>query len=194
VITPDITPSSARQVFQFEPNECVVGCIGAIRPYKNVPLLISCFRAIKDPTASLIIAGKCAIESHLAEIKAAIGDDPRIQTKFEILTDAEMQLFTMACDLIVLPYKDILNSGSLLYALSCNRRVLAPKLGSLPELQRDVGADWVNLYEGEFDQAVLENGLVWARSADLGNPNLADYEWNRIGEQTMEAYKSALAR
>src|SRR3546814_10110494 len=57
-------------------------------------------------------------------------------------------LITDEADAVVLPYRDIVNSGSALLALSRFRPVIAPRLGSLIELQGQVGEDWLWLYDG----------------------------------------------
>ena len=54
------------------------------------------------------------------------------------------------CDGIVLPYKRIPNSGAVIHALSRYRPVLAPRLGSLMEVQEEVGSEWLGLYDGEL--------------------------------------------
>ena len=68
-----------------------------------------------------------------------------------------------AADVIALPYRAILNSGSALYALSVGRPVIAPQLGSLPELAAEAGTDWVEFYEGEFSAEKLRSALGEAK-------------------------------
>ena len=55
-----------------------------------------------------------------------------------------------ANDAVVLPYRNILNSGVALHSLARNKPILAPRTGSLPELQQTVGGDWVHLFDGDI--------------------------------------------
>ena len=55
-------------------------------------------------------------------------------------------MFFSAADLVVLPFSDIMHSGSAILALSFNKPVLVPARGALPELQTRVGAAWVQTY------------------------------------------------
>jgi beta-1,4-mannosyltransferase len=83
-----------------------------------------------------------------------------------------------------LPYRSVLNSGAMLFALSRNRPVLAPNIGSLPELRETVGPDWVYLYEGEFNQSVLNDFIAWMRKTKRGDMAPLDYySWSRIGQE-----------
>ena len=45
------------------------------------------------------------------------------------IPDAELQVWLRAADVVVLPFRDILTSGSAILALSFGRAVVAPALG-----------------------------------------------------------------
>ena len=64
----------------------------------------------------------------------------------------------------MLPFSDIMHSGSAMLALSFNRPVLVPARGSLPELQMRVGSEWVRTYDGELTAAILKDAAAWAKS------------------------------
>ena len=51
-----------------------------------------------------------------------------------LVPDEELQLYFNACDLVALPFRQVLNSGSLLLAMSFGCPVVAPRLGSIPEV------------------------------------------------------------
>ena len=55
----------------------------------------------------------------------------------------------------MLPFSDIMHSGSAILALSFNKPVLVPARGSLPELQALVGTDWVRTYVGELTPEIF---------------------------------------
>ena len=104
--------------------------------------------ACKDPS----------LEFKLREL--ADGDD-RISLEIheEVVPDEELEAVIDAHDAAVLPYRNILNSGSALHALSRNKPVLAPRMGSLPELLATVGPEWVHLFDGEINSEAIEQFL-----------------------------------
>lgn len=66
----------------------------------------------------------------------------------ELVPQNDLEAALDLSDGVVLPYRKILNSGAALFALSRNRPVMAPRLGTLPELKDEIGRDWVHLYAG----------------------------------------------
>jgi len=94
-----------------------------------------------------------------------------------------------AADLVVLPYLDILNSGSAIWALSFGRPVLLPNRGAMPELAESVGSDWVRLFDGPLDEHQLADALNWARRPRPEPlPALDSLDPERVVEAHLEAY------
>jgi beta-1,4-mannosyltransferase len=92
--------------------------------------------------------------------------------------------------LVVLPYREILNSGSALLALSFDRPILVPLRGTLGELQSQVGADWVRAYTGELTTAHIEDAMQWAlHTPRSGQAPLQALDWQELAQQTIRAYK-----
>ena len=73
------------------------------------------------------------------------------------ISDEETQIYLRASDLVVLPYRDILNSGSALLALSFDRPVWLPEGNLADDLRDVVGEAWV--YSGELTPNNLLNAL-----------------------------------
>jgi beta-1,4-mannosyltransferase len=97
-------------------------------------------------------------------------------------------------DLIVLPFRKTLNSGSALMAMNFGKHVVLPAIGSMLSLQRDVGMDAVTLFEGSFDATILRTAIDRVRTNNFVAPNLAEYEWPRLGAQMTEYYRQLAAR
>jgi len=76
------------------------------------------------------------------------------------IDDAELQFFIRAADAVVLPFRDVLTSGSAILALSFGRPVVAPRIGNLVEI---VNEEMGILYAVE-DQNGLVNGMRSALS------------------------------
>jgi beta-1,4-mannosyltransferase len=86
--------------------------------------------------------------------------------------------------LVVLPYERVLNSGAVFHALSRGRPVLAPALGSLPEVAADVGPQWLRLYQPPLRSRHLTEALAWAGEARPSDSSaLARYRWETVGPE-----------
>lgn len=166
---------------------------GNIRPYKNVPLLIEAFRALPRPDVQLVIAGHPGPMLQLEELKNLAAGDARIHLWPEFVPDEKVPLYVGACDVVVLPFQSILNSGSVFLALSFNRAVLAPRLGSLPEIQSHVGARWVNLYDGPLTPEHLLQTMSAEGIGEHETADLSAYDWDSIGLQTLAFYRGGSA-
>jgi GT2 family glycosyltransferase len=69
------------------------------------------------------------------------------------IPDEELQWFFNLSDTVVLPYKTVLTSGSVLNALSFSRPVIAPEMGMLPEVITNGENGW--LYDPEDSRALF---------------------------------------
>jgi len=111
------------------------------------------------------------------------------------LSDADIERAVDAADGIVLPYQAILNSGAAIFALSRGRPVLAPRTGSLPELQEMVGANWLQLYDGAIDARIVSDFATWLRGRPpLGMPDLTALSWDRVGGDVDRLLEAVIAR
>ena len=100
-----------------------------------------------------------------------------------------------AADLVVLPFREIMNSGSAVLALSFDRPVLVPEMGSMPELQTRVGAEWVRTYQGELNATELTKAIRWAHDWQRpAKPDLSDFDWSNIARETVAAFKQLTER
>ncbi|WP_116809840.1 glycosyltransferase family 4 protein [Steroidobacter cummioxidans] len=161
---------------------------GNIRPYKNVPLLIEAFRQLPRQDVQLVIAGQPGHMIRTDELQKLVADDRRIRLSLEFVPDDKVPLYVGAADVVVLPFEDILNSGSVFLALSFNRAVLAPNLGALPEIQSHVGARWVTLFSGQLTSEHLLQAMDDACLDEGQTADLSAYDWDAIGQRTLELY------
>jgi glycosyltransferase involved in cell wall biosynthesis len=175
-------PSGAKVFLSF----------GQIRDYKNIPTLIRVFRRTKDKDMVLCIAGRPNPQSLSEELQREAAGDSRIRLHMQTIPKERVQFLFRAADLVVLPYRDILNSGSALLALSFNRPILVPARGAMGELQASVGMDWVRTYQGNLDDNELTQALTWATAPRPKEAPLDDLEWTRIAGQTLKAYAEIL--
>jgi beta-1,4-mannosyltransferase len=190
-----ITSENARQCFGFTQQHTVFLFLGQIRPYKGVLHLIRAFRELDDARARLVIAGKPMGQAIADEVELLCSEDRRIQTRLAFIPDGEIQAHMNAADVVTLPYRDVLNSGGVLLAMSFGKAVIAPRLGCIPEVLDDLGA---LLYEPDSENGLL-HALRQALEADLaamGRHNLErarQLAWQDIAEKTYQVYRRCLA-
>jgi len=188
-----ITRSEAREKLGVAQSNRVFASVGQLRPYKNIPILVRAFRGLDRPDAALLISGNPISPEIEGEIRSAAGEDARIRLFLGWIEDEDLQLYFKAADLLVFPYRDILNSGSALLGLSFDRPVLVPRLGAMAELQKFVGSNWVRTYEGDLNAATLGDAIDWALTEKRGqHAPLSDLDWCSIARRTIAAYRSIM--
>lgn len=189
---PDVVnKTEARKALQVGTDEFVMTFIGQIRQYKGIVSLICCFYRAAVTNAQLLIAGKPFDEALLQEVRDAALLSSNVRLFPNFIAQNEMQYFLRATDLVVLPYKEISNSGSAILALSFDRPILVPSLGALAELRDLVGPDWVRLYEGDLNPEIIRNAIEWTKSRQTGSnvaAPLDNLNWDRIAQLTVNAF------
>lgn len=169
---------------------------GLIRPYKGIETLLDSFLALDpelDPEAELRIVGHPASETLRRRIADACMADARIGALLAYVDDAALAYEIGQAELVVLPFRQMLNSGSLLLALSLDRPVLVPRNAANEALADEVGPGWVYLYEGELDSDILLAALWQARTAARAPaPDLSRREWADAGDRHYRAYLAAI--
>lgn len=173
------------------PNDChLLLFLGYIDYYKNIPHLVRVFRDLDPINWFLLIAGKLEVPELSKQISNLVANDSKVKLHFSFVPDEKLQIYFQAADLVVLPFQEILNSGSALLALSFDSPILVPDKGSMPELQAQVGADWVKLYSGELTTESLATALNWAISTERSpQANLASLEWSGLAKTTIQYFE-----
>jgi glycosyltransferase involved in cell wall biosynthesis len=189
----EVSRAEARERLGLRPSDRVLLCFGALRPYRNVSALLDAFRATSGEDLRLLIAGGARDPRLRTEIESMAARDPRVRLDLRHVPTEELQHHFRACDVVVLPYRDILNSGAALLALTFDRPVLLPDKGSMPELQRTVGAEWIRLFRGEILPASLHEAVSWATSTRRSaNAPLSGLDWHHLARLTLEFYERVL--
>ena len=144
----DVSKMEARLRLGWPERGFVYLFFGSCKRYKNVHKLIERFQThFPEPDSRLVIVGRCTDSEYRVQIEEAIRRKPdRIAFDPKYVPDAEVQYFLRGADVVVLPFEDILTSGSAILALSFGRPVVAPRLGCLAEV---VGDECGVLYDAD---------------------------------------------
>jgi beta-1,4-mannosyltransferase len=183
----------ARVALNVSAGAKVILFFGEVRDYKNVEALVRAFRGVEADGAMLVVAGRPKSAALAESIVRAAEGDSRVRLQLKFIPDEDVARYFEAADLVVLPYRAILNSGAALLALSFHRPVLVPDMGAMGDLRADIGPDWVRTYSGEIDAARLEDGLSWATCPRPSFCNMPrQYEWNDIRSETVRFYSKLI--
>jgi glycosyltransferase involved in cell wall biosynthesis len=155
-------------------DKSVLLSFGIVRRYKGIVELIESFIRITDPQLRLVIAGFPLDQEYAEEVRHAAAKDSRVLLLLREISDTELQDLFAVATLACTNFSAILNSGSVMLALSLGCPVLTPRLGSLQDVGEAVGADWLKLFDGPLDVKVLKEAIAWAKAPARGaSPPLA---------------------
>jgi D-inositol-3-phosphate glycosyltransferase len=136
----ELTPAEAKRRLGLSGSEKAILFFGRIRPYKGLEYLLSAFQllAARHADYRLLIAGepKKGSEDYLHEIRQRVArefDPGRIILQVKFIPDEEMELYLKAGDVLVLPYKEIFQSGVLFLSYTFGLPVVATDVGSFRE-------------------------------------------------------------
>ncbi|MFI2744580.1 glycosyltransferase [Zhouia sp. PK063] len=151
--------------------------IGAIKPYKNLEVLLEIIKELNDQV-ELTIAGKSSHEDYFESLLKIKGNSKNIILKNKFLNDDEMKSFIKSSDLLVLPY-DItssLNSGTVILAFSNKRSVICPAIGTILDLKNKeslISYDYKNI---DDHKKQLRKSIFKALKIKVENENKF-FEW-----------------
>jgi beta-1,4-mannosyltransferase len=169
-----------------------LACFGLLRPYKGVDTLIHAFRDIEDEGARLTIAGRANDERFAADLRRMAAEDPRISIETRFLEDDELVRMITEAELVILPYRYLVNSGASVLSLSLNRPILVPDGPAARELMAEVGPGWINTFDDTIESHDIERALVGTRSVIAGgSPSLEMRDWRTAGSRHADTYRAA---
>ncbi len=136
----ELTSAEAKRRLCLGESEKAILCFGKIKPYKGIEYLLSAFQKLvaEDGQYRLVIAGEVrkGDESYLDSLVQAIPPrmaNEQVILKTQFIPDEEMEVYFKAADVLVLPYKDIFQSGVLILGYSFGLPVIATDVGSFRE-------------------------------------------------------------
>lgn len=186
----EINQLAAKTQLGLDPEKKVLLFIGMIKPYKNIDGLMKVFNQITLTDYQLVVAGTA--DSAPAELRSTLETlkNPNTHLFLRFIPDSELATFMSAADVVILPYKAILNSGALLLALSYNRPVIAPHMGAIAELQKKLGLHWIYSYTDELTPASLTHALLTLEQSNRPAVcPLESYDWDKLAARTLDFYR-----
>ncbi len=169
--------------------------IGKVRRYKNVEGLARAFSALPAAAGySLHISGKPSSSDLADALQAFAAADPRIELELGFIEDDDLVREVGEAELVVLPYHEMHNSGSVLAVLSLDRPVLVPENAFNAALAAEVGPGWVLTFPEELSADAIVEGLAAARERPRGvRPDLSRREWSDAGTRHLVLFRESIA-
>lgn len=141
-----MTRDEARASFSLDSHAIAVLFFGQMRPYKGLDIL---FAALDEASAErrdlvLLLAGKTHPDD-LGALEAMLPQGVRVIRDHSYVPDGETQRWFRAADVAVLPYRNILNSGSIHLAATYGLPTILPRQDHLVE--QFAGQGWVRFFD-----------------------------------------------
>jgi D-inositol-3-phosphate glycosyltransferase len=206
----ELTPAEAKRRLGLRDDEKVILFFGRIRPYKGIEYLLDALRLLladEQGNYRLIIAGepKKGSENYQREIEQSVQKSfhqGQVILRMQFVPDEETELYLKGADVLVLPYKDIFQSGVLFLAYSFGLPVVATDVGSFREeiVEGSTGflckpgdpADLAKAIEKYFTSDLYKNLRV--RRRELKDYANANYSWDAVADLICNAYAKMLGR
>jgi len=204
--TTAMSGAEARERLGLSKDEKVLLFFGRIAPYKGIEYLITALRELapRDRKYRLLVAGRPhdspKYAGEIADMAEPLVKEGRIVLRAEHVPESEMEMYFKAADALVLPYKQIYQSGVLFLAYSFGLPVLAADVGSLKDDMVEGKTGFMFRSEDSQDLAkAIEKYFASDLYAELDSrrPSIMDYaerrhSWDTVSQMTLRVYASLL--
>jgi len=206
----ELTSIEAKRRLGLRDDERVILFFGRVRPYKGIEYLLDAFRLLQANTQEqyrLIVAGEAikGCEDYLLELQNSVRaefDREQVIWRTHFIPDDEVEMYLKAADVLVLPYKEIFQSGVLFLAYAFGLPVIATDVGSFRDeiVEGKTGflckpgepAEMARAIRTYFASDLFKH-LKFRRKAIKDYAN-ASHSWHAVAELTCNAYEIMLGK
>jgi glycosyltransferase involved in cell wall biosynthesis len=173
----------------------VILAFGLIRPYKGTDVLLDAFSRVER--GELWIVGMPRMP--MGELRALADRAPgRVRFVDRFIPDQEIPAFMRRADLVVLPYRNIEQSGVLYTALAFGRPLVLSSVGGFTEVGERGAARLVPPEDPEalahaITELIADRDTAAALAAGAEREASTISSWDRIAESTMALYRDLLS-
>lgn len=201
----DLSESEARQRLGIGSDKKVLLFFGRITRYKGLDCLIEAFRCLlaKGDDYVLVVAGRPENDyrsswSAIQEEIRGEAESGRIILRADHIPDEETEVYFKAADVLVLPYRQIYQSGVLFLGYSFGLPIVASDLSSLKDeiIDGKTGFtfkaadpnDLAAVIESYFSNALFTN--LNRRRGEIREFAKTRHSWDTVGQRTILVYKN----
>jgi glycosyltransferase involved in cell wall biosynthesis len=193
---PFVAEPELRARHDLPPDGPLLLCVAQKRPYKNQEAVIRALAALDDPSAALVLPGAATpYEDRLRHVAEELGVADRVRLPGWV-DDDELEGLYRAATALVLPSRIEGFGLPVLEAMLRGTAVVCSSTTALAEVAGDAAVTVDPADQDALDAAVARvvgDPALRARLADAGRARAATFTWARTAEQTVAAYRSALA-
>lgn len=174
----------------------VILLFGLVRAYKGADVLLEAFREVEGAELWIVGMPRMPLEP-LRELAERAPGTVRFFPRYVV--DEEIPAFMRRADVVVLPYRQIDQSGVLATALAFGRPLVLSAVGGFPEVaERHGAAELVPPGDAAALAAVLQALLDDPRrraelAAAAARAAAGPYSWDAVAERTLALYEEVLA-
>lgn len=151
------TQTLARKRLGLPEKAFVFQLFGFCQPYKNIHGLVSAFISMAaDDVDYLLISGQFSSETYREQVERLAAEHSNIRLDSRFIPNADVPTYIAACDVICVPYQEILTSGTAMLALTYGRPVLSIDRGFL----RDAVPEFAGALIEPGDHEALVAGML----------------------------------
>lgn len=202
-----LTSAEAKQRLGIPDDKKAILFFGRITPYKGLEYLISAYqqRQSQRDDCRLIIVGRPEndCQAYWSALQERIREDEsegRVLLRAYHIPDDETELYFKAADVLVLPYRQIYQSGVLYLGYSFGLPILAANVGSLKDeivegktgfaFESEDSDDLASTIEKYFASDLFTN--LKDRRQEIREFARAKHSWDVVGQMTMDVYAGLL--
>jgi beta-1,4-mannosyltransferase len=156
---PAVEKHYARNTLSLPINKFVLLIFGQLRAYKNIHVLIDFLQKKENTDIYLLIAGQFKDDAYKNKIIKLLKTEipnPSIRLDAKFIPNDEVPLYLAASDIMIMPYKEILTSGTAMLAISYGCPIMSIKAGFLIDvISPDTGIFIEDMTEIEIDKAIV---------------------------------------
>ena len=174
----------------------VILCFGLMRPYKGIDVLLEAFREMEGAELWIVGMPRMPVEP-LRELAARAPGTVRFVPRF--VTDAEIPAYFERADVVVLPYREIDQSGVLYTALAFGKPLVLSRVGGFTEVGERHGAARL-VPPGDAGELAAALGELVAEpetrerlGAAAAEAARSHYSWDDIARRHVDLYRELLA-
>ena len=167
----------------------VVLCFGTVRPYKGIDVLLRAFAQLEG--AELWVVGR-PLDTPMEPLRELADDRTRFVTRY--LAEPEVPAYFRRADVVVLPHREVDQSGVLNVALAFGKPIVMSAIGGFEEVAQDTGAGRLVPPEDPdalaaalrelLDDPEARDRLAAAARAAAEGP----YSWDEVARLTLDLY------
>jgi len=185
-----VNKEAARSELNIDQNSFVFLYFGSMRAYKGLPELIDVYSSldVMDDSQLLLVGNN----RNVRPVRSALNKADSLEdvtTVQEYVADDEVQLYFNAADAVVLPFRDILGSGSTILALSFGCPLVVRRKGCIPDIVPETNFLYDSQIKG-LRQAMIDayesDDLSNISSENLGAAKSND--WSKAANLTLKMY------